>query len=138
MRVVPAAGAKAATYDDQREVVEGAMDSDGLGPAYIAPMTEPGDAESPTRFTVTLPDDSSRDYFVNPYELQVLGSVNPDHTVSGVAVRLHGELMTGRGRRCGDRARRVLGDRDGADRVASIPSTSTRSCCRTPRREPAQ
>lgn len=96
MHVDPRPGVGAATYDDQREVVEQSLDTDGLTGAYIASMTEPRDAESPTRFTVTLPDESSRDYFVDPYRLEVLGSLNPDTTLSGTAVRLHGELMTGK------------------------------------------
>lgn len=95
MQVTPAAGATAASYNYQHQLVEDALDSDGLSAAYIASMTEPKDTGSPTRFTVTLPDESSRDYFVDPYEARVLGSLNPDNTLSGVAVRLHGELMTG-------------------------------------------
>lgn len=96
MHVDPRPGVNAASYDDQREVVEQALDADRLSGAYIVSMTEPRDAESPTRFTVTLPDESSRDYFVDPYRLDVLGSLNPDTTLSGTAVLLHGELMTGK------------------------------------------
>ena len=44
---------------------------------------------------MTLPDESTRDYFVDPYRLEVLGSLDPDRTLSGAAVLLHGELMTG-------------------------------------------
>ncbi len=58
-------------------------------------MTEPLTPTSPTRFTVTLPDESTRDYFVDPYRLEVLGSVDPDRTLSGAAVLIHGELMAG-------------------------------------------
>ena len=36
-----------------------------------------------------------RDVYVNPYGAEVLGSLNPDTTLSGYAVRLHGELMAG-------------------------------------------
>ena len=58
-------------------------------------MTEPLTPTTPTRFTVTLADGSTRDYFVDPYAWTVLGSLNPDRTVSGVAVLLHGNLMAG-------------------------------------------
>ncbi|GAB2580233.1 PepSY-associated TM helix domain-containing protein [Microlunatus antarcticus] len=95
LHVDPRPGVTAAAFDDQREVVEEALDADGLTGAYIASMTEPRDTESPTRITVTLPDESSRDYFVDPYRLDVLGSLDPDATLSGTAVRLHANLMTG-------------------------------------------
>jgi uncharacterized iron-regulated membrane protein len=42
-----------------------------------------------------MPDGSPRDVYVNPYGAEVLGSLTPDDTLSGVAVRLHGELMAG-------------------------------------------
>jgi uncharacterized iron-regulated membrane protein len=75
----PAAGQPMAPYDEQLEIVP-----DALTPT------------SPTRFTVTLPDESTRDYFVDPYRLEVLGSVDPDRTtLSGAAVLIHGELMAG-------------------------------------------
>lgn len=96
MHVDPRPGVSAAAFDDQREVVEQALDRDGPAGAYVASMTEPRDATSPTRFTVTLPDESSRDYFVDPFRLEVLGSLDPDTTLSGTAVRLHADAMTGR------------------------------------------
>lgn len=96
MHVDPRPGVSTDAFDDQREVVEAALDTDGLTGAYVTSMTEPRDAQSPTRFTVTLPDESSRDYFVDPFRLEVLGSLDPDTTLSGTAVRLHADLMTGR------------------------------------------
>ena len=58
MQVEPRPGVNAATYDDQREVVEQALDADNLTGAYIVSMTEPRDAESPTRFLLEVrPDD---------------------------------------------------------------------------------
>ena len=95
MHLEPRPGVSAASYDDQREVVEEALDADGLTGAYLSSMTEPKDAGSPTRFTATLPDESSRDYFVDPFRLEVLGSLDPDTTLSGTAVRLHADLMSG-------------------------------------------
>ena len=44
-----------------------------------------------TVFSVGHAEDySTRDVFVNPYGAEVLGSLNPDTTVSGYAVRIHG------------------------------------------------
>ncbi len=58
-------------------------------------MTEPGAADRSTVFSVTLADGAARDVYVNPYGAEVLGDINPDRTVSGIAVLLHGELMAG-------------------------------------------
>lgn len=63
--------------------------------ARIVSMTEPRSQDRSTVFSVTMPDDSVRDVFVNPYGAQVLGSLDPDTTLSGYAVRIHGELMAG-------------------------------------------
>jgi uncharacterized iron-regulated membrane protein len=63
--------------------------------ATVVSMTEPRSPDRSTVFSVTMPDESTRDVFVNPYGAQVLGSLNPDTTLSGYAVRLHGELMAG-------------------------------------------
>lgn len=95
MHVDQRPGVSAATLDDQRQAVEESLDAEGRTGAYVSSVTEPRDAGSPTRFTVTLPDESSRDYFVDPFRLEVLGSLDPDTTLSGTAVRLHANLMTG-------------------------------------------
>lgn len=92
----PDTDARLTSYDSQRGVVERELDEAGMTDAYIVSMTEPATPATPTRFTVTLPDETSRDYYVNPYTNQVLGSLDPDQTLSGIAVRLHGELMTGK------------------------------------------
>lgn len=63
--------------------------------ATVVSMTEPRSAERSTVFSLTMPDGSTRDVFVNPYGAEVLGSLDPDTTLSGRAVRLHGELMAG-------------------------------------------
>lgn len=47
-------------------------------------------------FSLERPDGSTLDVFVNPWQMKVLGSLNPDKTLSGSAVRLHGDLMTGK------------------------------------------
>lgn len=95
MRVDAPADASLRSYNSQLNAVRSALEADGLADATIASMTEPSTPTSPTRFTVALPDESSRDYFVDPYRAEVLGSLNPDTTLSGGAVRLHGDLMVG-------------------------------------------
>lgn len=54
---------------------------------------EPGDA---TVFSIEHPDESTLDVFVDPWRTKVLGSLNPDTTLSGSAIRLHADLMAGR------------------------------------------
>jgi len=64
--------------------------------ATVVSMTEPLEADDPTRFSLVLEDGSARDAFVDPWTGEVLGSLDPDTTVSGYAVRLHGVPMSGR------------------------------------------
>ena len=58
-------------------------------------LAEPRHDGAPTIVSITTADGAGRDVFVDPYRLQVLGSVDPDRTLSGYAIRLHGELMAG-------------------------------------------
>lgn len=64
--------------------------------AEIGLVREGRDADDATAFAVTREDGSTTDVFVDPWNATVQGSVNPDTTVSGYAVRLHGDLMAGR------------------------------------------
>jgi uncharacterized iron-regulated membrane protein len=61
----------------------------------IVSMTEPSGPDRSTVFSVALPDGSTRDAYVDPYGPTYLGALDPDTTLSGYAVRLHGELMAG-------------------------------------------
>ncbi len=63
--------------------------------ATVVSMTEPKAPDRSTVFSVTTGAGATRDVYVNPYGAKVLGSLNPDTTLSGVAVRLHGDLMAG-------------------------------------------
>jgi uncharacterized iron-regulated membrane protein len=76
-------------YDQQLAAVR-AADPD----AEIVSMTEPSAADRPTVFSTTV-GEQPLDIYVNPWDGQVLGAINPDTTLSGYAVRLHGELMAG-------------------------------------------
>ncbi|QKE86178.1 PepSY domain-containing protein [Arthrobacter sp. NEB 688] len=90
LRVSAPAGATPVTYEEQLEAVRRARPAD-----TVVSMTEPAAPDQSTRFTVTTPDEATRDVFVDPYSGSVLGSLDPDTTISGTAVRLHADLMAG-------------------------------------------
>ena len=85
-----ASGGIAQPYVSQLAVVEQAFP--GSTAVSLAEPREPGD---PTIVSITTADDAARDVYVDPYRLEVLGSLDPDRTLSGYAIRLHGELMSG-------------------------------------------
>ncbi|WP_228943157.1 PepSY-associated TM helix domain-containing protein [Nocardioides sp. Leaf374] len=62
----------------------------------VVSMREPLEADDATAFSVVEADGSPRDVYVDPYGPDVLGSLDPDTTLSGTAVRLHADLMAGR------------------------------------------
>lgn len=91
MRVDPPSGsALTQPYELQLEAVQEAYPD-----ASVLSLTEPKDAEETTRFSLVTADGASRDVYVDPYTGEVLGDLNPDTTLSGYAVRLHGDLMAG-------------------------------------------
>lgn len=90
MKVDVPSGIVAQPYAAQERAVEQAYPD-----ATLVSMTEPSAPDRSTVFSVALADGSPRDVYVNPYGAKVLGDLNPDNTISGVAVRLHGELMAG-------------------------------------------
>ena len=90
MRVDPPAGAVAQPYLQQLAVVDDAYP--GARPVSV---TEPRDDHSPTVVSIQTASGEARDVYVSPYGPEVLGSLNPDTTLSGYAIRLHGELMAG-------------------------------------------
>ena len=63
--------------------------------ATIVAVAEPRSEERPTVLSATMPDGSAREIYVDPWTLDVLGSQDPDTTLSGYAVRLHADLMSG-------------------------------------------
>lgn len=63
--------------------------------AEIVSMAEPREEGRSTVFSIVTESGEARDVYVDPYAPEVLGSLNPDTTLSGTAVRLHGELMAG-------------------------------------------
>jgi len=88
----PASGnAVAQPYSAQVGAVEAAYPG-----AQVVSVAEPREQGRTTIVSVTMPDGAGRDVFVNPYGPEVLGSLDPDTTLSGTAKRLHGELMVGR------------------------------------------
>ena len=92
MRVdTSAGGGIAQPYATQLAVVEQAHP--GSTAVSLAEPRAPGD---PTVVSITTADGAGREVYVDPYRLEVLGSLDPDRTLSGYAIRLHGELMAGR------------------------------------------
>lgn len=90
MKVDPPANAVAQPYVQQLAVVANAYPG-----STAVSLTEPKSAESPTIVSITTADGAGRDVYVSPYGPDVLGSLNPDTTLSGTAIRLHADLMTG-------------------------------------------
>lgn len=90
MKVDPAAGAQAQPYLQQLAVVERAYPG-----STAVSLAEPRDADSATIVSITTAAGEGRDVYVSPYGPEVLGSLDPNTTVSGIAIRLHGELMAG-------------------------------------------
>jgi len=64
--------------------------------ATVVSLAEPREEGRSTVFSVVMPDGEGRDVFVDPFAVEVLGSMDPDTTLSGTAVRLHADLMAGR------------------------------------------
>lgn len=91
MRVDHEPGQVIQKYEAQRQAVAQAHPD-----ATVVSMTEPAEADHSTRFTIQTADEQTRDVFVDPYDATVLGSLNPDTTISGTAVRIHADLMAGR------------------------------------------
>jgi uncharacterized iron-regulated membrane protein len=90
MKVDQPAGLVAQPYESQLDEVQQAFPG-----ATVVSMTEPSAPDRSTVFSVDTAS-GSRDVFVDPYEGKVLGSLDPDSTLSGAAILLHGELMAGR------------------------------------------
>lgn len=87
----PAAADVRQPYAAQQRAVERAYPD-----ASVVSMTEPSALDRSTVFSVTLPDGEGRDVFVDPWRTEVLGDLDPDTTLSGTAIRLHADLMSGR------------------------------------------
>jgi uncharacterized iron-regulated membrane protein len=61
----------------------------------VVSMAEPRSPGRSTVFSVTRPDGSGREVYVDPWTSDVLGDLDPDTTLSGAAIRLHADLMSG-------------------------------------------
>lgn len=88
MKVEP--GAQVQPYVTQLSAVEQAYPG-----STAVSLAEPREADRPTIVSVTTESGEARDVFVDPYTVEVLGSIDPDTTLSGRAILLHGELMSG-------------------------------------------
>ena len=118
--------------------------------ATLTSVAEPRSAERPTVINAEMPDGTVREIYVNPWGAEVLGSMNPDTTLSGYAVRLHADLMSGvwgdrlMGARCvlgaGQRPHGLLPVLAGTTRPrpeARVPTLLARPHRRSGRRRPA-
>ena len=96
--------------------------------ATLTSVAEPRSAERPTVINAEMPDGTVREIYVNPWGADVLGSMNPDTTLSGYAVRLHADLMSGV---WGDRlleARGLLGAGQRAHGLLPVLARATSPC----------
>ncbi|MFZ2503212.1 MAG: PepSY domain-containing protein, partial [Nocardioides sp.] len=85
--------------DQQAAVISG---NEG---AIIMSVTEPRELGDNTRFVIATADEAAKglapwematqDVYVNPATGELAGTVDPNKTVSGYALRLHSELMVG-------------------------------------------
>ena len=91
MRVDHTQGQLIQPYETQLEQVTTAYPD-----ATIVSMTEPDSPDTSTRFSLETATGQSLDVFVDPYNVKVLGALDPDSTISGTAVRVHADLMAGR------------------------------------------
>lgn len=91
MKVEPTEAAIVQPFEGQLMRVEEAYPD-----ATVVSVTEPRAEDRSAVFSVVFPDGSNRDVFVDPYRQEVLGSLDPDRTLSGAAKILHGDLMVGR------------------------------------------
>lgn len=90
MKVDAPQGAVAQPYLQQLAVVESAYPG-----STAVSLTEPRSADRPTIVSIQTAEGEARDVYVSPYGPEVLGSMDPDTTLSGTAIRLHADLMTG-------------------------------------------
>lgn len=87
----PAGTDVAQPYAGQLRAVEEAYPG-----AEAVSLAEPREEGRSTVVSVTLPDGEGRDVHVDPWTAEVLGDLDPDTTLSGYAIRLHADLMSGR------------------------------------------
>lgn len=87
----PAGSTLTQPYAAQQRAVERALPG-----AEVVSLTEPSAPDRSTVFSVTRSDGEGRDVFVDPWTSEVLGDLDPDTTLSGTAIRLHADLMSGR------------------------------------------
>jgi uncharacterized iron-regulated membrane protein len=63
--------------------------------ATLLSMTPPRSPASASRWTLRLVDGAKRELFVDPYLARVQGEIDPDRSLTAVARRVHGTLLSG-------------------------------------------
>lgn len=91
MKVDQPSNALAQPYLQQLAVVDSAYPG-----STAVSLTEPKDDHSPTIVSIETASGEARDVYVSPYGPEVLGSLDPDRTLSGYAIRIHRDVMAGR------------------------------------------
>jgi uncharacterized iron-regulated membrane protein len=91
MKVDQPTNAVAQPYVQQLAVVE-----DAYPGSTAVSLAEPREDGRPTIVSIETADGDLRDVYVSPFGPEVLGSLDPDATLSGTAIRLHADLMAGK------------------------------------------
>jgi uncharacterized iron-regulated membrane protein len=63
--------------------------------AMLLSMTPPASPSAASRWTLQLPDGGRRELFVNPYTAKVQAEIDPERSLTAIARRLHGTLLSG-------------------------------------------
>jgi uncharacterized iron-regulated membrane protein len=63
--------------------------------ATLLSMTPPRSPDFAARWTLRLADGGKRELFVDPYSVRVQGEIDPDGSLTAIARRLHGTLLSG-------------------------------------------
>ena len=98
MKVDVPVGAQRLSYDEQASAL-----LEEYPDGRIAAVLEPSAADRSTDFSVSTAapgtpsweDDTVREVYVDPYTGEVLGSLDPNRTLSGWAKKTHGDMMLG-------------------------------------------
>lgn len=90
MKVSAPANTARVSYEDQKEAV-----FDAYPGAKVTSVLEPSARDRSTDITISTINGETREVYVDPYSGKVLGSLNPDTTISGYAKNLHRNFMAG-------------------------------------------
>lgn len=90
--VTPSASGRTASFDDQRAAAERRLGEDGA----VVGMAPPVARDRATEFDGTNADGRDVTVYVDPYNARVTGVRDDTRSLSGIALDLHGNLLTAR------------------------------------------